>query len=78
MAFHPPKGVRPPQFEGKRTGRPKGSRTMTKALDDILWGFDHAKVEDAVPPTAGAALWQAFAEEYFDEVYYFLDSHGII
>jgi hypothetical protein len=25
MAFSPPKGVRPPQFEGKRTGRPKGS-----------------------------------------------------
>ena len=26
MGYRPPKGVRPPQFEGKRTGRPKGSK----------------------------------------------------
>ena len=31
MSYQPPKGVRPPQLEGKRTGRPKGSRNLAAA-----------------------------------------------
>ncbi len=58
--FRPQKGVRPPQFEGKRTGRPKGSRNLASALREMLWGYEHWN-DDAAPPSGGAALWRKFA-----------------
>jgi hypothetical protein len=33
MAFRPPKGVRPPQLEGKRTGRPKKVKELTPSQE---------------------------------------------
>jgi hypothetical protein len=41
MGFIPPKGVRPPQFEGRRSGRPKGSKNMARAWRDAIWGYEH-------------------------------------
>ena len=76
MAFRPPKGVRPPQLEGKRTGRPKGSRNWRKGWDDLFWGYLNAENRTAMPPTAGAALWQAFAASFPFEVHDFLKEHG--
>jgi hypothetical protein len=78
MPYSPPKGVRPPQLEGKRTGRPKGSKNWASAWEDCYWGYYHANEPDAEPPTAGAALWQAFASEHFWEVSDFLESHDVI
>jgi hypothetical protein len=78
MSFSPPKGISPPQFEGKRYGRPKGSRNWSKAWKDCLWGFEHRNDPDAQPPTAGAALWQAFTRVHYWEVELWLQSHGIL
>jgi hypothetical protein len=78
MPFSPPKGVRPPQFEGKRTGRPKGSLAWPKAWKDCLWGFEHCNDPNAKPPTPGAGLWQAFASVNYWEVHDWLKSHGAI
>jgi DNA-directed RNA polymerase subunit RPC12/RpoP len=38
--FRPPKGMRPPQLEGKRTGRPKGSRNAPRPLLDWRWIYE--------------------------------------
>ena len=78
MGFRPPKGVRPPQLEGKRTGRPRGSRNWQNAWQDCYWGYLHAEDFDAVPPTSGAALWQCFAADDFWAVHDFLEAQGVI
>lgn len=76
MAFRPPKGVRPPQLEGKRTGRPKGSQNLAVAWRDALWGHEHAYDDHAEPPNAAARLWWYFAGRYPDELEDFLEAHG--
>lgn len=78
MGWRPPKGVAPPHLEGRRTGRPRGSRNWSSAWKDCLWGYQHANDFDAVPPTAGAALWQAFAAVNYWEVHGWLEEHGVI
>ena len=78
MRYRPPRGVPPPQLEGKRTGRPKGTRDWASAWRDCLWGYENAKNYDAVPPTPGAGLWQAFAFENPWEVFDFLKVRGVI
>ena len=78
MAFSPPKGLRPPQFEGKRTGRPKGSRNYPQAWRDCLWGYQHSQDFDVEPPTPGAALWQAFAAVHYWEVHDWLEVNRMI
>ena len=78
MGYVPPKGVRPPQFEGKRTGRPKGSKTWSKAWRDCQWGYEHASQPEAEPPTPGAALWQAYASRYYWQVEEFLQNHDVV
>ena len=75
MAFTPPKGVRPPQLEGKRTGRPKGSRNLAPAWRAAVWGFEHAD-DDVAPPNAAAALWQDFAGLCPVEMEFWLEEHG--
>jgi hypothetical protein len=35
MGFRPPKGIRPPQFEGKRTGRPKSRTSRPTSSDNV-------------------------------------------
>ncbi len=76
MGYRPPKGVRPPQLEGKRTGRPKGSRNFDSAWQDALWGYNHRHLDRATPPTPGAALWWHFAHHFPDELREFLKGYG--
>jgi hypothetical protein len=76
MSYRPPKGVRPPQLEGKRTGRPKGSVNMARAWRDARWGYQHRYEDHADPPTAGAALWWYFAVYYPDALEAFLEDYG--
>jgi hypothetical protein len=76
MGYRPPKGVRPPQLEGKRSGRPKGVRNHAKAWADVLWAYRHRDREDATPPSAGARLWHFFASIYPDEIESFLEDAG--
>jgi len=78
MAYCPPKGVRPPQLEGKRTGRPKGSKNLASAWRDAVWGYEHRYQERANPPTAGAAVWWSMAYRYPDKVEEFLDAFGLV
>lgn len=68
MGYRPQKGVRPPQLEGKRTGRPKGSRNYAEAWADVLWGFEHRYHDRASPPTRAALMWWGFASRFPDEV----------
>jgi hypothetical protein len=51
-------------LDGKRTGRPKGSRTTSRVRRDILWAYRHLGKPDAKPPSAGARLWAALAREH--------------
>lgn len=68
MPFSPPRGIRPPQLEGKRTGRPRGTFKYTKAFRDAVWGYRNAKDWTKVPPNATAALWRSFAAHHYEEV----------
>lgn len=76
MRYRPPKGVRPPQLEGRRTGRPRGSETHAKVWADIRWGFDHRYDERVVPPSPAALWWYRLAYRYPDEVEEFLEVWG--
>jgi len=78
MGYHPPKGVRPPQLEGRRTGRPKGSRNHASVWADIIWGYEHRNEERGNPPTEAAKLWWGFATCYPDEVKDYLEFFGKI
>jgi hypothetical protein len=64
VGYRPPKGVRPPQLEGKRTGRPEGSTSFGRAWDDFKWGLAHCDDPEAPPPSKGAELWRAFARRH--------------
>ena len=72
MAYSPPRGVPPPQLEGKRTGRPKGSRDHAAAWADVQWGYAHRAEDKVVSPTLAALLWWRFAYMFPDEVGHFL------
>ena len=61
MGFRPPKGVRPPQLEGKRTGRPRGSKSYARVWADVMWAFKHRYKEGGSAPSAAAFLWWKFA-----------------
>lgn len=74
MGYHPPKGVRPPQLEGRRTGRPKGSKTHGRVWEDILWGFEHRYHDRANPPSPSALWWWRLAGRYPDEFEEFLEA----
>ena len=76
MAYRPPAGLRPPQLEGKRTGRPKGSWNYAVVFKDILWGFEHRFHERAAPPNSNALWWWRMALMYPDEVEEFLVAWG--
>jgi hypothetical protein len=78
MGYCPPKGVRPPQLEGKRTGRPKGSKSHVKFWQHILWGYAHRAENRGYPPSEAARLWWVFASHYPDEVREFLEEFGKI
>jgi hypothetical protein len=76
MGYRPPKGVRPPQLEGKRTGRPRGSRNHAKAWADVLWALEHSHDETVWPPNAAALLWWRFACSFPNEFAYWVEHGG--
>jgi hypothetical protein len=78
MPHFPPKGVRPPQLEGKRTGRPKGSKNLSRALRGALWGYQNRYKVAASPPTGEALLWRRFAASYPEAVEQFLGLHRML
>lgn len=73
MAYKPPKGVRPPQLEGKRTGRPKGSTNEAAAWRDAVWGYQHRKDSTRDLPSGAALIWWYFADMFPDETREFLE-----
>ncbi len=62
MGYRPPKGVRPPQMEGRRTGRPKGARNRARAWADARWGYEHRDEDNGSPPSDAALLWWRLAD----------------
>jgi hypothetical protein len=76
MGYRPPKGVRPPQLEGKRTGRPKGSRNYAKVWADILWAYEHRYHHQVEPPNPMALWCYRLAYRYPDELAEFLEAWG--
>ena len=76
MGYGPPKGVRPVQLEGRRTGRPKGSKNHRAVFDDILWGFRHRYEDRVEPPNPRALWWYRLAYRYPDELEEFLEAWG--
>jgi len=74
--YRPPKGVPPPQLEGRRTGRPRGSKNFAKSWRAVLWAFEHRFEDTAVIPSGEAALWWYFAHYFPDELEQFLEEHG--
>lgn len=76
MGYRPPKGVRPPQLEGKRTGRPKGSKSYADAWADVRWAYDHRYDDRASPPSRNAFIWWGFACAYPDELEEWLNDCG--
>jgi hypothetical protein len=76
MGYRPPKGVRPPQLEGKRTGRPTGSRNFARSFQDALWGFENRNEDRVIPPSRAAWLWWTFAHNYPDQLEEFLIGYG--
>jgi hypothetical protein len=71
MGYKPPKGVSPPHLDGKRTGRPKGSRNHAAGWADAVWGYDH-RDDDAPAPTHSAAVWREFGQIFPGELSDFL------
>jgi hypothetical protein len=76
MGYRPPKGARPPQLEGKRTGRPKGSATVARVWADARWGYAHRSEEYADDPNQSARLWWTFAKEHPAALERFLRDFG--
>jgi hypothetical protein len=48
-------------LNGRRTGRPRGAKTRSRALRDIRWAYNHLGKPDAKPPSPGAKLWADLA-----------------
>jgi hypothetical protein len=76
MAYRPPKGVRPPQLEGKRPGRPKGSRNHAKVWADIEWAYVNRFAEPDSAPSITARFWWRLAASFPDEFEFWLSKGG--
>jgi hypothetical protein len=76
MGYRPPTGIRPPQLEGKRSGRPRGSKSHAKIWNDVLWGYHHRFDAQAAYPNEAARMWWSFARYFPDEVEGFLEMCG--
>ena len=70
------KGLRPPQLEGRRTGRPKGSRNHAKVWADIEWAYEHRHVEPASAPNVTALQWWRLAASFPDEFAFWFEQGG--
>jgi hypothetical protein len=73
MRYKPPRGVRPPQLEGRRSGRPKGIRNHAAVRADIDWAFEHRYDPQAIPPTPAARYWWRLAQSFPDEFEYWVE-----
>jgi hypothetical protein len=73
VAYRPPSGVAPPQLAGKRTGRPKGSKTHAKVRADVEWAYRHRHDPRAVPPTPAAGFLWRLARSFPDEFGYWVE-----
>ena len=74
MSYRPPRGIAPPQLAGKRTGRPKGSRTHAKDRADVEWAYRHRQDGGAAPPNPTALYWWRLARSFPDEFAYWVES----
>jgi hypothetical protein len=50
------------QLQGKRTGRPRGSKSTSPALRGLLWASRHVG-KNVEPPTEAARYWLRLAQE---------------
>jgi hypothetical protein len=57
MGYRPPKGVRPPQLEGKRKGRPKGSTNRPQVHLAMLHVSRRGPEEDKTELQQMARKW---------------------
>ena len=64
MANFPPRGVRPPQLEGRRTGRPRGSKNRAPLVRAMQWGFEHRYDRLTPAPSEAARLAQNIARHF--------------
>ena len=76
MGYRPPKGVPPPQLEGRRTGRRKGTRNHAQVWADIEWACDHRYDASAVPPNPTALHWWRLARSFPDVFAYWVENDG--
>lgn len=76
MGYRPPKGVRPPQLEGKRTGRPRGLRDYAPEWAEVKWAYERRDADEVEPPSRTALLWWRLAALYPDELGDFLARYG--
>jgi hypothetical protein len=63
-------------LEGKRTGRPSGSRNYAKAWADVEWAYQHRHDESVSPPNATARFWWRLAVSFPGEFEYWFESGG--
>jgi hypothetical protein len=78
MGYRPPKGMNPPQLEGKRTGRPVGSRNHAKAWADIQWAYDNLDEDCVEAPNQNALMWWRFGNTFPDQFRCWVDKRGRI
>lgn len=62
--------------EGKRTGRPLGSKNYARTFADAVWAYQHRDEDTAAPPTRNAWVWWSFAAAFPDELELWLDEMG--
>jgi hypothetical protein len=61
-------------LEGKRTGRPKGSKTTPPWVRDALWAYRNLDKPDLKPPSLLAGLLLAMGREHPDRLVLLLDA----
>jgi hypothetical protein len=57
-------------LNGRRTGRPRGSKSKSRVKRDMQWAYCNMDKANAEPPTAGAKMWLDLARSDQDR---FLD-----
>lgn len=67
MGYRPPRGVKPPQLEGRRTGRPKGTRNHAAVWAEIEWAYENRFEEPASAPSVMARFLWSLAASYPDQ-----------
>lgn len=76
MGYRPPRGVSPPWLEGKRTGRPKGTRNHAKVWADIEWAYKNRYSDSDSAPSISARFWWRLAATFPDEFAFWFEQGG--